>query len=85
MEYDLEGKETKKERKGDGKIKRDCKTKGRFCLVDEKEITFMLLDDEKIHPSYDVGVWANTPFFAAALQDLFNEAWKSMDVVTVKN
>ena len=30
---------------------RNCQTKGRFCLVDEKEITFMLLDDESVHPT----------------------------------
>ncbi|NQU98383.1 TrmB family transcriptional regulator [Candidatus Woesearchaeota archaeon] len=59
---------------------RDCKTKGRFCLVDEKEITFMLLDDEKVHPSYDVGVWVNTPFFSQTLLELFNLAWENMKV-----
>ncbi|MFC2135955.1 TrmB family transcriptional regulator [Bacteroidota bacterium] len=59
---------------------RDCKTKGRFCLVDGKEITFMLLDDEKIHPSYDVGVWVNTEMFSQTLIELFELAWKGMKV-----
>ena len=36
----------------------------------------MLLDDEKVHSSYDVGVWVNTEFFTKALTQLFNRAWK---------
>ena len=59
--------------------------RGRFAVADGNQVTFLLFDDNDIHPTYDVGVWANTPFFAAALQDLFNEAWKSMQEVTVKN
>jgi len=39
---------------------------------------FMLLDDEKFHPNYDTGVWINTEFFAQALEQLFELAWKSM-------
>jgi len=59
---------------------RDCQTKGRFCIVDGTEITFMLLDDEKIHPSYDVGVWVNTSLFSQALLELFDLAWNGMKV-----
>jgi sugar-specific transcriptional regulator TrmB len=47
----------------------------RFCVVDGKEITFMLLDDREIHPSYDVGVWINTKFFAKALDGVFETLW----------
>ena len=47
----------------------------RFCVVDGKEITFMLLDDREIHPSYDVGVWINTKFFAKALEGVFESLW----------
>jgi len=47
----------------------------RFCVVDGKEITFMLLDDREIHPSYDVGVWVNTKFFAKALEGIFESIW----------
>ncbi|MBC8500438.1 MAG: TrmB family transcriptional regulator [DPANN group archaeon] len=61
---------------------KDCKTKGRFCIVDEKEILFMLLDDEKIHPSYDIGVWVNTSLFSQTLIELFNLAWRGMKVFT---
>jgi HTH-type transcriptional regulator, sugar sensing transcriptional regulator len=53
-------------------------TKARFVIVDGKEIVFMVLDDEEVHPTYDVGIWVNTPFFASALENLFELAWKSM-------
>ncbi|MBT3395116.1 TrmB family transcriptional regulator [archaeon] len=42
----------------------------RFVVVDGKEVLFMVTDDEAIHPSYDVGVWINAPFFAGALESL---------------
>ena len=53
-------------------------TKARFCIVDGKEIIFMVLDDNEVHPTYDVGIWVNTPFFASALENLFELAWKNM-------
>jgi sugar-specific transcriptional regulator TrmB len=49
--------------------------KGRFVLVDKKQITFMLVDDAQVHPSYDSGVWLNTPFFAEALSEFFHREW----------
>jgi len=41
----------------------------------------MLLDDVEVHPTYDLGVWINTPFFAQALSQLFDIAWKDMKKV----
>ncbi|MEK6968476.1 MAG: helix-turn-helix domain-containing protein, partial [Nanoarchaeota archaeon] len=38
--------------------------KARFCIIDGKELMFMIIDDKEVHPSYDVGIWVNTPFFA---------------------
>ena len=52
--------------------------KARFSVVDSNEVMFMLLDDEKIHPSYDVGVWINTEFFAQTLEQMFELAWEKM-------
>lgn len=52
--------------------------KARFCLVDGKQILFMLLDDAEVHPTYDSGIWVSTPFFASALQKLFDSEWKRM-------
>lgn len=50
--------------------------KARFCIVDKKEIMFMLIDDEKVHPSYDLAIWANTEFFANVLEKSFNNFLK---------
>jgi len=52
------------------------KLKARFTIVDSEQIMFMLLNDETVHPNYDVGVWINTEFFAQALEQLFELAWK---------
>jgi sugar-specific transcriptional regulator TrmB len=57
---------------------RHTDAKARFCVVDGKEIIFMVLDDQEVHPTYDIGIWVNTPFFAGALESLFDVAWKSM-------
>lgn len=53
-------------------------SRARFVIVDKKEILFMINDDSDVHPTYDVGIWVNTPFFAAALEELFELAWKEM-------
>lgn len=60
---------------------RHTDSKARFCIVDGKELVFMVLDDADVHPTYDVGVWVNTPFFAQALDNLFDVAWKNMKPV----
>lgn len=60
---------------------RDCKHNARFTIVDSKELVFMIMDDAEVHPTYDVGIWINTPFFAAALEELFELAWKDMKKV----
>ena len=61
---------------------RNTDNKARFCIVDGKEIIFMVLDDSEVHPTYDVGIWVNTPFFASALENLFELAWKNMKPAT---
>ena len=57
------------------------KLKARFTIIDSNQLMFMLLDDEKIHPNYDIGVWINTEFFAQVLEQLFELAWKEMKPV----
>lgn len=54
------------------------KLDARFCVVDGKEVTFMVMNDNDVHPSYDIGVWVNSPYFATALEGMFNLSWKSM-------
>jgi len=55
--------------------------KARFTIIDSNQLIFMLLDDEKFHPNYDVGVWINTEFFASALEQMFELAWKEMKAI----
>lgn len=62
-------------------IKKLEKMKARFIIIDSNQLMFMLLDDEKFHPNYDIGVWINTEFFAQALEQLFELAWKEMRAV----
>ncbi len=62
-------------------VKNVEKLKARFVIIDSNQLMFMLLDDEKFHPNYDVGVWINTDFFAQALEQLFELAWKEMKSV----
>jgi sugar-specific transcriptional regulator TrmB len=50
--------------------------KARFAVIDGKEIMLMLLDDEKIHPNYDTGVWLNTEFLARALEQMLDSVKK---------
>jgi HTH-type transcriptional regulator, sugar sensing transcriptional regulator len=57
---------------------RDCEDlKARFMIVDGEQLMFMLLNDNEVHPTYDIGVWLNTEFFAKALSQLFGVAWKN--------
>ncbi len=65
---------------GDCAEVRHTDKKARFVVVDGRELIFMVLDDTEVHPTYDIGVWVNTPFFAQALEDLFELAWKAMKV-----
>lgn len=50
----------------------------RFTVVDKEELIFMVLNDADVHPTYDVGIWVNTPYFAAALDQMFELVWKDL-------
>ena len=58
--------------------------RARFCVVDSKEVMFMVLDDDNVHPTYDLAVWANTPFFASALEKMFDKSWSEMKTTGVR-
>ena len=51
------------------------KMRGRFAIVDGQQLLFMVLDDETVHPNYDVAIWLSTDFLAAAMEQLFEAAW----------
>ncbi len=67
--------------KGVAEVRNLEKIKARFVIIDSNQLMFMLLDDEKFHPNYDIGVWINTEFFAQALEQLFELAWLEMKPV----
>jgi len=67
--------EAAKELKGIADVRHVDKVKARFCVVDGKNLVFTVLDDNEVHPTYDCGVWVNTPFFASAMDNLFDLAW----------
>ncbi len=67
-----------KEISGIAEVRDSGETKARFCIIDHTELIFMVLNDVEVHPTYDIGIWVNSPFFAKALDDLFKMAWKEM-------
>jgi HTH-type transcriptional regulator, sugar sensing transcriptional regulator len=58
-------------------VRHSPKMRARFAIVDSQQLLFMVLDDEVVHPNYDVAIWLSTDFFAAAMEQLFEAAWKS--------
>ncbi len=57
---------------------RQATNNARFCIVDGKHLTFMVTDDTTIHHNYDSGVWVHTPYFAQAMEHIFDKAWTNM-------
>ena len=49
--------------------------RARFAVIDSEELMFMVLDDDKVHPNYDVALWLSAEFFAKALEQMFEIAW----------
>ena len=70
-----------KDLKSVAEVKNLQEIKARFVIIDSSQIMFMLLDDEKFHPNYDIGVWINTEFFSRALEQMFELAWEEMKKV----
>ena len=63
---------------GNVSIKYSNSLNSRFVLVDGKELLFMVMDDTKVHESYDTGVWVKSPYFVKALEGLFDINWKNL-------
>jgi len=59
-------------------VKDSKNVNARFVIVDNKELMFMVMNDEEVHPTYDIGIWINAPYFASALNNLFDNSWKGM-------
>jgi len=54
---------------------------GRFCIIDGQSLTFMVMDDAEVHPSYDIGIWISSPFFAGTMQAMFKSVWSGLKPV----
>ncbi len=59
----------------------DQSENARFLIVDGKDVVFMISNDADIHENYDLGVWVKTPFFASALDKMFELSWKNLKPV----
>jgi len=51
----------------------DKDPRGRFIIVDDKELIFMTNDDP-IDKNYDSAVWIKSEFFAKALRQMFESS-----------
>ena len=76
-----EAKKAAEELKKIADIRHIDKISARFCLIDSKELLFMMMDDDKVHESYDTAVWVDSPFFTKALESLFEQSWANMEKV----
>jgi sugar-specific transcriptional regulator TrmB len=70
--------------KGIAEVRHIDHIRARFVVVDGVEVIFMVMNDDDVHPTYDIGIWVNTPFFASALDQLFGLAWSSLKTVKSK-
>lgn len=70
-----EAEKTLKDFKGIVQVKNLSKINARFVIVDDKEMLFLVTEDTKTHESADTGIWVNTPYFAGALSNMFNQTW----------
>tara|TARA_Y100000310_G_C20635226_1_gene790808 strand:- start:713 stop:1501 length:789 start_codon:yes stop_codon:yes gene_type:complete len=57
-------------------VKHNEDINSRFVTVDGKDMVFMMLNDNEVHPSYDLGIWVKTPYFTKAMDQMFENAWK---------
>ena len=60
-------------------VKNIGRINARFAVIDNKEVVFMMNDDAEVHESYDVGIWASSPFFAKAMGDMFDVSWTKVE------
>jgi sugar-specific transcriptional regulator TrmB len=74
-------KEVAKELTKVAEVRNITKMRARFAIVDSEQLLFLVLDDEKVHPNYDVAIWLSTDFFASAMEQLIEAAWKGFKEV----
>ncbi|MGE0793259.1 MAG: TrmB family transcriptional regulator [Candidatus Woesearchaeota archaeon] len=79
-----DAKEAAEDLKGVAEVRHIDHIQARFTIVDSNELIFMVMHDDDVHPTYDIGIWVNTPFFASALEQLFELAWVNLKVAAKK-
>ncbi len=47
----------------------------RFCVVDKKQVLFMVSDDQSVHETYDSAVWVSAPYFSESFSTMFDAMW----------
>ncbi len=59
-----------KEYAGLAEMKYSADASSRFCVIDNEEILFMLMDDKGVHPTYDIGIWVKSPYFVKGFMQM---------------
>ena len=73
-----ENSEIPKELKSVAEVKTSNDLKGRFVVVDGKNVTFMISDDSTVHPTYDSALWSSSEYLSSTIQDMFERIWKEL-------
>jgi hypothetical protein len=67
--------EAAKKLKGFAEVKTLKDVDSRFAIIDGKQAVLMVLNDQELHPNYDVGIWLSSQPFATALTNMFENMW----------
>lgn len=59
-------------------IKHNDSVKGRFMSVDGEHLLFLTHDDNEVHPTYDLGIWMQTPYLTQSINTMFHQVWKTL-------
>ena len=59
-------------------IKHNESIEGRFMSVDNEHLVFMTHNDAEVHPSYDLGIWMQTPYLTKSINTMFTQVWKTL-------
>ncbi len=71
-------KSTVKGLKNIAEVKHNKQIDSRFVNVDGENLVFMMINDEKVHPYYDLGIWVKTHYFASSMDKMFNQVWDGL-------
>jgi len=56
-------------------VKTVTKPISRAIVSDSKESMVMFMDPQGVHPTFDSGIWVNSPYVSKTVNKLFEEAW----------